>query len=187
MRWINRSTVAWAEGDQIAGFSAGGDAGGVIISIGISLRAGGLEDPGVCGGLAGLWGSVASGTAIPGGIESRASTLAGHDSLVVRPDLEAHGAHEVEVADAAGVAAFPRSLEGSDGDGEIVAVHEADVVEVLVVAQGELGERGGRGAADAVAEEGATAVPGGAAAAAGGVEGAAVAAPEATRPERREL
>ena len=54
------------------------------------------------------------------------------------------------------------------------------------MAEGELGEGGGRGAAEAVAGEGAAAVAGGAAAAAGGVEGAAVAAPEAAGPEGRE-
>nr|GLL35326.1 hypothetical protein CR513_13447 [Ipomoea trifida] len=76
--------------------------------------------------------------------------------------------------------------EGSDGDGEIVAVDEADVIEILVISESDLGESGRRGAANAIAEEGAAAVPGGAAAAAGGVEGAAVAAPHAAGPPRRE-
>lgn len=64
------------------------------------------------------------------------------------------------------------------------AIHEAHVVEILVIAQSELGQSGGRSAADAVAEEWAAAVAGGAAATTGGVEGAAVAAPEAAGPKR---
>lgn len=78
------------------------------------------------------------------------------------------------------------AAEGSDGDGEIVAVDEADVVEILVISESNLGKSGRRGPANAIAEEVAAAVPGGAAAAAGGVEGAAVAAPHAAGPPRRE-
>lgn len=99
------------------------------------------------------------------------------------PDLETHRAHHVEVADAPGVAAFSGAFGGGDGDGEVVAVHQADIVEVLVVSEGDLGEGGRRCAADAVAEEWPTAVSGGATAATGSVEGAAVAAPEAAGPE----
>lgn len=74
------------------------------------------------------------------------------------------------------------AAEGRDGNGEVVAIDEADVIEVLVVAEGNLGKRGGRGSTEAVAEKVSAAVSGGAAAAAGGVEGAAVAAPHAARP-----
>lgn len=48
--------------------------------------------------------------------------------------------------------------------------------------EGDLGEGCRRGAAESVAEEGATAVTGGAASAAGGVEGAAVTAPDPAGP-----
>lgn len=50
-------------------------------------------------------------------------------------------------------------------------------------AEGDFGKGSGRGAAEAIAEEGAAAVAGGAAAAeGGGVEGAAVASPDAAGP-----
>lgn len=74
------------------------------------------------------------------------------------------------------------AAEGRDGNGEIVAIYEADVIEVLFIAEGYLRKRGGRRTTEAVAEKVSTAVSGGTAAATGGVEGAAVAAPHATRP-----
>jgi len=97
--------------------------------------------------------------------------------------LEAHGAHGVQVAHAARVAAFSGSLEWGDGDGQVVAVHQAHVVEVLLVAQGQLRQGRRWASPDAVAEEGPAAVTGGAAPAPADVEGAAVAAPEAPGPE----
>ncbi|RDY03024.1 hypothetical protein CR513_13447, partial [Mucuna pruriens] len=169
------------ESDQIVSFSASSDAGRVIIGIGVGLGARSLEDPGIHRGLAGLWASVGPGAAVPRGVKCGAGALAGHHALL------AYGAHGVEVTHAPCVAAFPRSLERGDGDGQVVTVHQAHVVEVLLVAQGELRQGGRWGTAYAVAEEGPTAVASGAAPAAGGVEGAAVAAPEAPRPESWEL
>lgn len=173
-----------AEGDQIVTAGACSDAGGIIISIRVGLGTSHLEDPWISRGLASLGASKAPGATVPGRVERKASTLASHHSpFIVRPDLETHGAHHVQVADTPSVAAFSGAFDWGDGDGEVVAVHEADIVEVLVVTEGDLREGGGWGAADAIAEEWATAVASGAAAASGGVEGAAVAAPEAAGPE----
>ena len=44
----------------------------------------------------------------------------------------------VQVAHAARVAAFSGSLEWGDGDGQVVAVHQAHILEVLLIAQGQL-------------------------------------------------
>lgn len=72
-----------AESDHVAGVGAGGDAGWVIVGIGVGLWAGRLEYPGVGGGLAGLWASEGASAAVPGGVECGAGTLAGHHALPV--------------------------------------------------------------------------------------------------------
>ena len=77
------SAAVRAEGDQIVGPSASGNAGRVIVGVGVGLGACSLEDPGVGGGLAGLWASIGTRAAIPRGIESGASTPAGHHALLV--------------------------------------------------------------------------------------------------------
>nr|GMD35630.1 hypothetical protein CR513_13447 [Ipomoea batatas] len=168
------------ESDQIAAPCASCNASGIIISIRVGPWASGLEDPRVGRRLAGVGAAKAPGAAIPRGVEGRAGALAGHHApVVMRPHLQPHRANGVQFK-------LTGAPEGSNGDGEIIAVDEADVIEILVISESDLGESGRRGAANAIAEEGAAAVPGGAAAASGGVEGAAVAAPHAAGPPRRE-
>lgn len=173
-----------AKGDQIVSTSASSNAGRIIISIRVSLGTSRLEDLRIRSRLACLWVPKASSAAVPGRVESKASALAGHHPpVIVGSDLKTHRAHHVEVADAPGVAAFAGAFEGRDCDGEVVAVYQADIVEVLVVSEGDLGESSRRCAADAVAEEVTAAVAGGAATASGGVEGTAMATPESAGPE----
>lgn len=179
-----------AERDQIVATCTCSNTSGIIISIRISLGTSSLKNLGIGRGLTRLWAPKLARTAVPRRVKSRARALASHHAPpVARPDLEACRAHHVQVADATGVAAFSGATAGSerrDGHPEVVAVDEADVVEVLLAPEGDLGEGRRRGASGTCAEEGAAAVAGGAAAAAVGVEGAAVAAPEAAGPERRE-
>ncbi|TQE00569.1 hypothetical protein C1H46_013813 [Malus baccata] len=99
-----------------------------------------LEDLGVRRRLARLRAAEAAGAAVPRRVENGASALTRHHyAVVVGADLEAHKAHHVQVADAAGVAALSGALKGGDGDGEVVAVDEAYIVEVLVVSEGDFG------------------------------------------------
>lgn len=123
-----------AEGDDVVPPRAGRDARGVVVRVGVGLGAGRLEDLRVGRRLAGLWVPKAPRAAVPRRVEREAGALAGHDTVVVTPDLESHWAHRVQVAHATCIAAFPSALEWRDGDGEIVAIDEADIVEVLVVA-----------------------------------------------------
>lgn len=175
------------ESNQIVALSTSRNAGRIIVRIRIRLRTSRLENLRIRRRLARLRAPEAARTAVSGRVKSRARALAGHHAPpVAGADLEASRAHDIEVAYAAGVAAFAGALGGRYGNGEVVAVDEADIVEVLVVSEGDLGESGRRSTAGAGAEEGSTAVAGGAAASAVGVEGAAVAAPQATGPERWE-
>ena len=172
-----------AESDQIVATSASGNASWIIISIGISSWTCGFEDLGVGGGLAGLRTPKASSAAVAGRVEGRACALAGHHPpVVVGSHLETHRTHGVEVAHTSRVATLAWPFEGGDGDGQVVTVDEAHVVEILLRTQGDLGEGGRRCAAHAVAEKGAAAVAGSAAAPAVGVEGASVTAPDAAGP-----
>lgn len=174
-----------AESDQIVSAGASGNAGGIIVSIGISLGTSGLENLGIRGRLARLRAPEATRAAVPRRVESRASTFASHH-FIPRFNLQPDGAHRVQVANAPGVAAFPRAFKRGYRHGYVVPVHKAHVVEILLLAQCDLRQSRGRGAAEAVAEKGAAAVTSRAAAASRGVEGAAVAAPETSRPEGRE-
>lgn len=54
-----------AEGDHVVAPRAGGNAGRVVICIGVRPRACRLEYPGVCRGLAGLRRPEAPGAAVP--------------------------------------------------------------------------------------------------------------------------
>lgn len=163
----SRSTVVRAEGDHVVAASTSGNAGGIIISIRISFWTCSFEDLGISRGLARLRAPEAASAAIPGRVEGRASAFASHHSpVVMRPHLKSHRAHHVQVTDAPGVAALAGAFERLDGDGQVVPVDEAHVVEVLVVAKGDLGKSGGWGPAEAATEEVAAAVTGGAAAAA---------------------
>lgn len=72
-----------AESEQIVSFGASGDAGGVVVGVGIGLGASGLEDLRINRGLAGLRASVGARAAVLGRVESGAGALAGHHALVV--------------------------------------------------------------------------------------------------------
>lgn len=72
-----------------------------------------------------------AGAAIFRRVELRARALARHYRPGVR-DLQLLGAVGVDVGDAAGVLAVAGSAGGADAERHIVAVDEADVVEVLV-------------------------------------------------------
>jgi len=72
-----------AESEQIVSFGASGDAGGVIVGVGVGFRACGLENLGINGGLAGLRASVRARAAVLGGVESGAGALACNHALVV--------------------------------------------------------------------------------------------------------
>jgi len=72
-----------AESEQIVSFGASGDAGGVVIGVGVGFGACGFEDLRINGGLAGLRASVGARAAVLGGVEGGAGALAGHHALVV--------------------------------------------------------------------------------------------------------
>ncbi|PON49806.1 hypothetical protein TorRG33x02_316420 [Trema orientale] len=147
-----------AKRDQIVATCTCSNTSGIIISIRISLGTSSLKNLGIGRGLTRLWAPKLARTAIPRRVKSRARALARHHAPpVARPDLEACRAHHVQVADAAGVAAFSgatASPERRDGHPEVVAVDEADVVEVLLAPEGDLGKRRRRSATSAGAEEG---------------------------------
>jgi hypothetical protein len=75
--------------------------------------------------------------------------------------LEGAGAAEVQVADASGSAAVASAADGVHGDGQVVAIHQAHIVEVVVVrpVERDLRQRRRRGAPGAVALEHAPTVP----------------------------
>lgn len=128
----------------------------------------------------------ASRTTVPRRSECRASTLTRHDPTPrPGPNGEPGRTHLVQIAHTASVATAPCSAKWTHRDCEVVAVDEADVIEVLRVGgrpKCHLGESSRRSAAEAVAVKVATAVTSGAAAVAGGVKGAALAAPDAAGP-----
>lgn len=160
-----------AEGEQVAAASASGDAGRIVICVRVSLGAGSFENPGICCGLARLRVAEAPSTAVSGGVERKARALARHHALLVmRSDLKPYRAHHVQVTNAPGVAALPFAAEGCDGNGEIVAVHQADIVEILIITKGNLSKSGRRGPTNPITEEGPATITGGASAAALGVK-----------------
>lgn len=183
----NNLTVARTKRHQITPPSTSSNTSRIIIGIRIRLRARRLKYLRIRRRFTRFRVPETPGAAIPRRIKRAARALTRDDPVISASDLQPDRTHGVEVGNAAGVAAFSGAFEGGDGHGDVVAVDEGDVVEVLVVAEGDFGECGGRGAAEAGAEEGAAAVTGGAAAVAGGVEGAAVAAPETAGPEWREV
>lgn len=109
--------------DQIVAPSTSGNARRIIVRVRIRLWTRRLEDLRVRRRLARLRAAEAARAAVPRRVKRRARALAGHHAPpVVGADLEAGGAHHVEVADAAGVAALAGALERRDGDGQVVAV-----------------------------------------------------------------
>jgi hypothetical protein len=180
------SAVVRAEGDDVgrAG-GAGEDGGGVVVGVRVCLGARRLEQPGVGRGLALLRSAELPRAAVLRRPVRRARAAAPDDALPL-VDGEPGGAHAVEVADAAGghaVGALPAVRR--HGDGDVVPVHQAHVVEVLRGRdgrEGNLRQRGGRRSPGPVAEERAAAVARGAAAAPRRVELAALPPPHAARP-----
>lgn len=178
--------MVWAECDEVAAAAAGDDAGRVVVGVGVSSWAGALEDAGVGRRPARLRVAEAPRAAVPGRVEGEASALARHHPVRVVLHLQPDGAHPVQIAHAPRIAALAGPSERRDRDGEVVPVHEAHVLEVLL-AEGDLGEGRRRCASHAVAVEGTAAVTGGAVAPAGGVEDAVLAAPDAAGPAGGDL
>jgi len=116
--------------------------------------------------------------------EGKAGTLTSHDTTSLVFHLKRRWAAQVQIADAPSVGAFAGASAGSYGNGKIVAIHEAHVVEILV-AQSELGQRGWWRASGTVAGELASAVARGAKSLSVAIERATVATPYSTRPSRR--
>lgn len=70
----------------------------------------------------------------------------------MRPHLKSHWAHHVQITNTAGIGAFAGAFERGDGDGQVIPINKADIIEVLVAAEGDFGKSGRRSAAHAVAE-----------------------------------
>ncbi|PKA63158.1 hypothetical protein AXF42_Ash007954 [Apostasia shenzhenica] len=121
------------------------------------------------------------------GAERLASTLTPNYRPVPRrnPKLQCRRAGPYEILTTADDGAEAAALVWSDGHGNVEAVNEADAVggeiAVATVVEGDLGESGGGGAADAAAFEAAGAVAGGAGEVGAGV-GAQGAGPYSTGP-----
>ena len=128
-----------AEGDQIIATSTSSNTSRIIISIGISLGTSRLEYPGISCRLAGLGVAKAPCAAVPWRVECKTCTLASHDSSPLGSNLQPNRAHQVEVTHAPCVAASPGAFERGDRHGDVVSVHQAHVVEVLLLTKGDLG------------------------------------------------
>lgn len=97
-----------AESEQVTTAGTSWNAGGIIVSIRVRLRARHFKNPGICCGLARLRVSEIARAAVPGGVERKASTLARyHSLLVVWTNLKPDRAHQVQVAHTSGIATFP--------------------------------------------------------------------------------
>nr|GMD94537.1 hypothetical protein CR513_13447 [Ipomoea batatas] len=166
---------AWTEGDQVIGAGAGESAGIIIVRVTVRLRACFLENLGILSRRACRRRVVVAGAAIFRGVEPGAGALAGDDGAGIG-DLEDLGAVGIEVGDAAGVLAVAGAAGRLDAEVDVVAVDEADVVEVV----------SRRSHAAAGAPESA-AVAGDAPAVTAGVEIAARPCPEPARPAPRKL
>lgn len=90
--------VVRAECDDVVPPRAGRDARGVVERVGVCLGASRLEDPRVSRRFARLRVPEAPRAAVPRRVECEAGALAGHDPVIVRPDLKSHRAHHVQVA-----------------------------------------------------------------------------------------
>ncbi|RRT84089.1 hypothetical protein B296_00009675 [Ensete ventricosum] len=190
MDGIYRPCGAGAEGDTIVGGGARKGGRGVVVGVTIGPGAGVLEELGVGRRLACIGVPKLAAAAVLGGSESLAGALARHAlAPAVRGrqhHLEVRGTQPVEVHQAPRRAAAPtRAALRHHQHRQVVAVHEAHVIEVHTAAavESELRQGGGgrRTAAGALHPAG-TAVAGAAAEPAVGVYGAAGAAPEAARP-----
>jgi hypothetical protein len=184
------SVVVRAERDDVGRAGGAGEyGGGVVVRVGVRLGARRLEQPGVGRGLALLRPAEPPRAAVLRRAVRRAGAAAPDDGAPLA-DGEPGGAHAVEVADAAGghaVGALP--VVRRHGDGEVVPVHQAHVVEVLRRGRGRerhLRQRCRRRAPGPVAVERAAAVARRAAAPPRRVELAALPAPHAARPPGRE-
>lgn len=125
-----------AECDQIVSTSASRNASRIIISIRVGLRTSRLENPRVCCGFTSLRTSKAPSTTIPRRVKRKASTFTSHNSsIIMGPNLKPNWAHHVEVANTASVAAFARSFDGCDRNGQVVTINKAYIIEVFLVSK----------------------------------------------------
>lgn len=178
------SGSSWTEGDSIMGMSAGERAGLVIVSIAIGRRASGLEDLGVFAGRTRLRAPMVARAAVFRTPKRLASAFTGNHPHVSARNPKLGRAVVPKIVDAAGRPAVPGAARRADAQGDIKAVHEADVVEIRV-ADCELGEGDRRNPTGAIALEAASAVTRGTGTSARRIELAARPAPEAAGPARR--
>ncbi|NP_001150454.2 uncharacterized protein LOC100284084 [Zea mays] len=184
-----------AEGDGVVGAAGGAGecGGGVVVRVAVGARARGLEELGVGRRAARGGGAVRAAAAVLRVPEGVARAPARHGPVRRGLHPQARRARGVQLRGAPRRRALAAGCRGGgaagrDDHGQVVPVHEADVVEVQPAAavQRELRQRRGRGGAAAAALHVAgPAVPRGAREPPrGGVGGAERAAPEAARPPR---
>lgn len=175
------------KGNKVATTSASNNASRIIISVRVSTRASSLEELRVSSRFTLLRATEAPSATILGRAKRRASATA-RDHSVIPP--RAHGqprwTNLIEITDTTSIPTLAFTSEGRHRNGEVVAVDEADVVEVLG-SKGDLSESCGRDTASAVAVEGAAAVARCTAAAVSGwIEETVLAAPDPAGPVGRE-
>lgn len=172
------------EGDNVIGGGASEGAGGVVVGVAVRLGTRALEHLRVHRWLARRRRSVLALAAVLRSVESVARAAA--RASVLRPQLGR--AFLVQVLDAAGGGALTRAAADLDQHWQVVAVDEADVVEVHGAgAEGELGQSGSGGASAVALQLAGAAVAGGAGAVGRVIEVAAGSAPEAAGPAGRQL
>jgi hypothetical protein len=149
-----KMSVPWggdgAEGDGVvAAAGAGEGAGGVVVCVAVRVGAGGLEELRVGGRAAGVGVGVGAAAAVLGPAEGVAGAAAPGAAL----GAQLRGAPLVEVRRApgrgarrgtgTGTGAGGGAARGLHQDRQVVAVHQADVVEVVAAGGGqrELGQR----------------------------------------------
>lgn len=172
-----------AKGDEIVSPRACNQTVWIVIGITVSSGTGILKETRERSRPARLGIAIGTRATILRRTEGKAGTLTSHDTALLVLHLKRRRAAEVQVADAPGICAFARASAGSYGNGKIVAIHQAHVVEVLG-AQGDLGQRGWWRASGTVAVELASAVTRGTKPLPVAIKGATVATPYSTRPSR---
>ena len=160
-------------------------AGLVVVRVAVCRWASGLENLRVVAGGTRLRGVVGALAAVLVSPVLLAGALAGNHSPTASLHAQLGRAAVPKVGDAPGSPAGPGAARRRDLQWDVVAVHEAYVIEIRVATDCELRQGGRRRPAGAIAIEPASAVGSGAGAGARCVEVAARAAPEAARPARR--
>jgi len=166
--------------------AAGGKAGGIVVSVAVRRRASGLENLRILVRRTRLRAPVVARATVLRTLEGIARAPAGNGSPVAARDAECSRAAFQQIGAAPSRPAVPSAARRADAQSDVVAVHEAHVVEILAVVATdcELGQSGGRLPASAIALQAARAVARCAGAGARLVESAARAAPDTTRPAR---